>query len=136
MENLLIDTNIFVELLLQQNRAAEVRTFFAQMDLAALNVTDFSIHSVGVILLRQKRGDLIERFVNDMIPLNVITLDWRRLAQIAATAAAHRLDFDDAYQSLAAELFDLQVVSFDADFDRTPRGRKTPAQILADLPPA
>ncbi|MFA7236214.1 MAG: hypothetical protein WC058_05050 [Phycisphaeraceae bacterium] len=84
MENLLIDTNIFVELLLQQDRAAEVRTFFAQMDLAALNVTDFSIHSV---------------------------------------------------QSLAAELFDLRVVSFDADFDRAPRGRKTTAQILADLRP-
>ena len=44
--------------------------------------------------------------------------------------AGHGLDFDDAFQYVAAERFDLQLVSFDADFDHTPRGRMTPAQAM------
>lgn len=41
------------------------------------------------------------------------------------------LDFDDAYQYVLAEKNDLTLVSFDGDFDRTARGRKTPAEILS-----
>lgn len=41
------------------------------------------------------------------------------------------LDFDDAYQYAAAERHNLTLVSFDTDFDRTTRGRKTPAMIQA-----
>lgn len=40
------------------------------------------------------------------------------------------LDFDDAYQYAVAEKHNLTLVSFDKDFDRTERGRKTPAEIL------
>jgi uncharacterized protein len=46
---------------------------------------------------------------------------------------AHALDFDDSFQYAAAERFDLKLVSFGTDFDRTPRGRMTPAQVLAEL---
>lgn len=42
------------------------------------------------------------------------------------------LDFDDAYQYLVSEKHDLEIISFDSDFDRTPKKRKTPAQVLAD----
>jgi len=41
-----------------------------------------------------------------------------------------KLDFDDAYQYVAAEKYDLIIISFDADFDITERGRKTPKEIL------
>jgi len=41
----------------------------------------------------------------------------------------HRLDFDDAYQYTAAAEYNLALVSFDSDFERTPRGRLTPADI-------
>jgi predicted nucleic acid-binding protein len=40
------------------------------------------------------------------------------------------LDFDDAYQYAAAQEQNLTLVSFDADFDRTSRGRKSPSEIL------
>jgi len=40
------------------------------------------------------------------------------------------LDFDDAYQYTIAGKYDLTIVSFDADFDRTDRGRKQPAALL------
>lgn len=39
------------------------------------------------------------------------------------------LDFDDAYQYVAAEKYGLTLISFDSDFDRTERGRKLPSQI-------
>jgi uncharacterized protein len=43
------------------------------------------------------------------------------------------LDFDDAYQYVAAERDNVVVVSFDTHFDQTDRGRQTPAQVLAAL---
>jgi len=46
------------------------------------------------------------------------------------------LDFDDAYQYVAAEKHNLTLVSLAADFDRTDRGRKTPADILGEPPVA
>ncbi|MEW6726113.1 MAG: PIN domain-containing protein [Bacillota bacterium] len=39
-------------------------------------------------------------------------------------------DFDDAYQYVAAEKHGLILVSFDSDFDKTDRGRKTPRDVL------
>ena len=41
-----------------------------------------------------------------------------------------KLDFDDAYQYVAADKYDLIIVSFDTDFDTTEKGRKTPKEIL------
>jgi predicted nucleic acid-binding protein len=45
----------------------------------------------------------------------------------------YRLDYDDAFQYTLVDKFNLTLVSLDADFDHTPRGRQTPAQVLAAL---
>lgn len=42
------------------------------------------------------------------------------------------LDFDDAYQYVAAEKYNLTIVSLDSDFDRTERGRRDPAEVLVE----
>lgn len=47
------------------------------------------------------------------------------------SAVKFNLDFDDAYQYVSAEKYGLTLVSFDSDFDRTERGKITPAEILA-----
>ncbi|AKV66251.1 hypothetical protein VL20_1064 [Microcystis panniformis FACHB-1757] len=44
--------------------------------------------------------------------------------------ALFRLDFDDAYQYVAAELEKATIVSFDQDFDKTEQRRLTPMQVL------
>jgi uncharacterized protein len=44
-----------------------------------------------------------------------------------------QLDFDDAYQYVIAERENAVMVSFDKDFDATPRGRQTPSQVLVAL---
>jgi hypothetical protein len=48
---------------------------------------------------------------------------------------SQNLDFDDAYQYVAAKRDLLSFVSFDTDFDRSDLTRLTPAQVLAALPP-
>lgn len=39
------------------------------------------------------------------------------------------IDFDDAYQYVAAEQYGLTIVSFDTDFNRTEKGCKAPDRI-------
>ena len=43
-----------------------------------------------------------------------------------------RLDFDDAYQYVAAEWAEAVIVSYDDDFDRTVRRRQTPVDVLRE----
>ena len=39
-------------------------------------------------------------------------------------------EINQAIQYVTAEKYGLTLVSFDTDFDRTERGRKTPAEII------
>ena len=49
----LLDTNIFLEYILSRSRVEEVRDFFHRADLPALHISDFSLHSIGVMYLRE-----------------------------------------------------------------------------------
>lgn len=52
--------------------------------------------------------------------------------RVVAVMEQFGLDFDDAYQYVAAERTDATIVSFDGDFDHTGRKRQTPAEILRE----
>ena len=58
-----------------------------------------------------------------------ICLDTADLKQVLTIRRQYQLDFDDAYQYVAAAKHGYILVSFDGDFDRTERGRKTPDQV-------
>ncbi len=123
--------------MLEQERAAQVRDFLRSVPLAELAVTDFAVHTVGVVLARYKRDALFVRFISDLLVdtgVRYVSLDYADLMAVTKTRGRLPLDFDDAYQYVAAEKHDLTLVSFDADFDRTDRGRKTPAHILGEPP--
>jgi hypothetical protein len=62
--------------------------------------------------------------------ISVLSVSVDDLDVIVAASRRHHLDFDDAYQYRLAERNGLTLVSFDSDFDRTERGRKTPGEIL------
>ena len=129
----LVDTNVWLERLLNQEKSEEVGHFFDQTPSEHLYITDFAFHSIGVVLTRLNRVDALLRFVQDAFVDGAVVLmhlepeNTERLVQIMRE---FNLDFDDAYQYVAAEKYDLGIVSFDADFDRTERGRKTPAEAL------
>ena len=128
----LLDTNIFLELLLKQDESASVQALLSNKDPADLHISDLAFHSIGIILYQKHSAHLFSLFVQDLFGEGGITIlglgseDMQRLEQVAA---AFQLDFDDAYQYVVAEKCDLMLVSFDTDFDRTDRNRIIPANI-------
>ena len=56
----------------------------------------------------------------------VIGLDPQEFLALPEVSKRFRLDFDDSYQYAVAQKYGLEIISFDADFDRTEKGRKIP----------
>ena len=132
----LVDTNIFVEIHLQQERAEEAKQFLNHPSAGKLYCTEFSIYSIGIILLRRNRSLDFLKFIKDTLQENkvlLLRLSMEEMNALSKFAESYNLDFDDAYQYTIAENYDLQLVSFDTDFDRTERGRVTPQQVLERL---
>jgi len=129
----LLDTNIWLEVLLDQERAESATRLLAVTPPGELHMTDFTLHSIGVILTRLKRLATLHAFVADLHAppaVSLVRLDLQQTALLPAISQRFKLDFDDAYQYAAAQVEGLQLVSFDADFDRTDLVRKTPAQVV------
>jgi hypothetical protein len=132
----LIDTNVWLELLLKQEKADEVRHFFMNIDADFLSITEFSLYSIGIILTRLKKDELFKNFLSDTIEdsgVGIVRLNIDDLKHLLTMCHKYQLDFDDAYQYVASEKYELILVSFDNDFDRTERKRKTPLESLKDF---
>jgi len=130
----LVDTNVWLELLLEQEKEADVRQFFQSTEAHSLSITDFSLYSIGIILVKLKEEDVLVDFISDTIEdsgVMRISLDTSDLKKIVSIRQRYNLDFDDCYQYIAAEKYNYSIVSFDKHFDRTERGRKTPNEILS-----
>lgn len=95
-------------------------------------VTDFALHSVGIILTREgKATDLPDVFtrLSAFEGLTILHASIEEHADIAWLARERRLDFDDAYQAYFALQRGVPVVSFDRDFDGKV-ARQEPADYL------
>lgn len=128
----LVDTNIFLELLLEQDKAGDVRKFMKNTKTSDLYVTEFTVYSIGIALLRLKKFILFRKWIDDIINSDVRTvrLELMELQSLINYTSKFGLDFDDAYQYAIAEKYNLKIVSFDSDFDRTAKRRKTPLEVL------
>ncbi|GIV77144.1 MAG: PIN domain nuclease [Litorilinea sp.] len=129
---LLIDTNIFLEVLLEQDRAEEARQLLTRNQEHEFFISDFSLHSIGLLLFRRRQQDVFRRFLADMLfnaGVGVVALPATEMETVIRASQQFNLDFDDAYQYAVAEYYELTIVSLDADFDRTGRGRRMPGQI-------
>jgi predicted nucleic acid-binding protein len=128
----LIDTNVWLERLLDQARSEEVGQFLARIPSEHLFISDFAFHSIGVVLGRLKRTDVLLRFAQDAFvdgTVSLVHLEPEDTPQLVHVMTQFNLDFDDAYQYVVAEKYNLTLVSLDGDFDRTERGRHTPQEI-------
>jgi predicted nucleic acid-binding protein len=133
----LLDTNIWLERLLDQGRSGEVEKFLSSVPSERLFITDFSLHSIGVILGRLGCISAFCSFIEDLFidgSVTVVALDPAQMRRLARAMELYRLDFDDAYQYTAAFEHNLALVSFDSDFERTPGGRLTPAEVEPEEP--
>ena len=85
-------------------------------------------------MCRLDRKEAFLSFVQDAFidgSVGLIHLLPEHFTHLLQTMARFNLDFDDAYQYVAAEKHGLSLVSFDGDFDKSERGRKTPQEVLA-----
>ena len=125
----LVDTNIWLEVLLEQAKNAESHEFLETTESSLLHITDFSVYSIGIVLTRLRKSDILNKFISDVIiesNVSIIRLNPEDIREIIKIEKKWRLDFDDSYQYVSAEKHDLTIVSFDSDFDRTEKGRITP----------
>ncbi len=64
----LIDTNIFLEILLGQDKK-EICNNFLNDHIDDLAISDFSLHSIGVILFKYRKQDVFLKFISDVLPM-------------------------------------------------------------------
>ncbi len=129
----LVDTNIFLELLLEQEKSDEAEIFLKSVPTEHLHISDFSIYSIGIILFKLRKHDIFSEFIEDVLVNGGVTL--LRLSvfdfdDVIKASEKFNLDFDDAYQYALAKKYNLKIVSFDSDFDKTDLGRLLPSQAL------
>jgi len=114
----LVDTNVFLEILLRKKKK-EVCKKFLNNNIGNLNITDFSLHSIGIILIRYGKDDIFQKFVGDVIPsVKVLSLPMELYREVVNVRKSLILDFDDAYQYNVAKHYGLKVVTMDKDFER------------------
>jgi len=128
----LIDTNIWLENLLDQERAKEVKEFLNNIETRLLYISDFTLHSIAIILTKLKKYDTFVKFLDDLFvnnKINLVRLEPESMKNVLTVISQYNLDFDDAYQYVCADSYNLEIISFDTDFDKTKLSRKTPAEI-------
>ncbi len=131
----LLDTNIVLEVLLDQAQAADAEELLRSPDVSPVLLSDFSLYSLGIVLTRRGRQHVFGQVIRDLFDtgrVRLARLGIEQLADVTQAALDHGLDFDDAYQYTLARQMGLRIVSFDAHFDRTDLGRATPAEVLAE----
>jgi predicted nucleic acid-binding protein len=118
VEPSLIDAGVFLEILLGQERADLCRATIAERQ-DRLIVTDFALHAIGLVLLRNKRRDLYRDFFRELAPrLDVRSLPVESYGMLLDYHERLNLDFDDAYQLSVASLFGFSLLTLDSDFNR------------------
>ena len=63
--------------------------------------------------------------------MTLVRLGMQDLIDLINVTERFSLDFDDAYQYVAAVQRNLIIVSFDSDFDHTELERRTPSQTIS-----
>lgn len=112
----LVDTTIFLEVLLTQDKEEDCKKFLDK-NIGNLHMTDFSLHSIGVITFRYNKEDLFGKFVEDVLPTTMLlSLPMEFYGGIVGSKKDLNLDFDDAYQYCVARYYGLKIVTMDKDF--------------------
>ncbi|MBO3840394.1 MAG: PIN domain-containing protein [Thermoproteota archaeon] len=133
----LIDTNIFLELFLNREKADECESFLEKVssgDLEAV-VTRFSIHAIEVILNNPKLILIFLRNIENSLGLTVYDTSMDEEMAVSMIMEEKKLDFDDALQYYVAKKLGVEaIVSFDKHFDKLDIPRREPKEVIRTLP--
>lgn len=114
----LVDTNIFLEILLQQDKSKLCKSFLDK-NIGKLNISDFSLHSVGVILFRNNNEKIFLKFISDILPEIILrSLPMDGYNEIINNKKKFNLDFDDLYQYNICRSFNLELITMEKDFKK------------------
>jgi len=114
----LVDTNLFLEILLSQDKKEKCRKFL-NSNVGNLNITDFSLHSIGVVLFRYSKKDIFQKFIDDVLPnVKLISLPTKLYGEIIKASKNLNLDFDDTYQYTTAKHYGLKLATMDKNFEK------------------
>jgi uncharacterized protein len=132
----LVDTNVWLERLLDQDKSDVAQRFFELISPDKIFVSDFALHSIGVILSRLNKIEVLSKFIDDLFingMIEQISLDALDLLDVIDNIKRFKLDFDDAYQYTVARKYDLIIVTFDKDFNVRDINKKSPEEIINSL---
>lgn len=130
----LIDTNIFLELFLDQENADSCEKLLNKIIKGELKAvtTRFTVHAVEGTLTEEP--EVTERFLetlNSSIGIEVAETELREERQIAQRSTNHSLDFDDMLQHFVASRESVDaIISLDSDFDETELERVEPKEVI------
>lgn len=119
----LIDTNVFLEILLGQSKAEIAENVLVQLvnQQEPIVISSFTIHSIIVILERKKQTASIKPFLTNLARIENMTFyypTFEEELEILDLKKDLKLDFDDAFQYYVAKKMNAQLVTFDRDFDK------------------
>lgn len=129
----LIDTNIFLEILLDQGKSSECEELlFSIGDLEKqFFVSGFTLHSIEVIMSREGMEDDLEDFLQDMDLMDIQVVNTTVLEEYKTVSLMKEteLDFDDSFQYFICRKMDLDIISYDDHFDQVDVERITPEEL-------
>ena len=130
----LVDTNIFLEILLLQAKAQECENFLNLLKNGKKTgiITDFTIHSIIVIMYNLNKLKELKIFLSSLTAYKGLHIYNTTITdEISAVELAinHKLDMDDAIQYAAALATNTQaIISFDRHLNNLVIPRKEPKQ--------
>lgn len=119
---ILIDTNIFLEYLLAQEKAEEcfkaIETII-DTDINAV-ISSFSLHSIEVIMLRSGLSNKLREFlgvISEIQYIKVYNTTPEEDIEILDLMKVSKLDFDDTIQLYIAKKLNALLLTLDRHFD-------------------
>lgn len=85
--------------------------------LGSVCISDFSLHSIGIILFRNDKENIFAKFASDVLPrVDMLALSKEAYIDLPEIRSNSGLDFDDAYQYKLAKENGLEILTMDTDF--------------------
>jgi predicted nucleic acid-binding protein len=133
---ILLDTNIFLELLLDQKRAAECENLLELVSegQTEATVTHFSVHAVEAVLADARNLATFLRNLEHSAGLSIYETNLSEEMAAALISEKIGLDFDDTLLYYVAKKLGVDaVVSFDEHLDRVDVRRVEPRDLLRSI---
>ena len=130
---ILLDTNVFLELMLGQSKAADCEALLDAVSKGKIEavVTHFTVHAVEAVL---SSGEALLTFLRNLensLGLTVFETGVAEEISVAMFTKRESLNFDDALQYYVAKRLGAEaIVSYDKHFDKLDVPRIEPSHFI------